>query len=178
MSTGMEKFFKKTRSQSYCFIKHGGQWMKIDTTVYMKRVVLERIDSSAKKFSISRSKLVSLLLIRMMQGKNTDKNRFSRVKYQKRDKNGDWKRPHVMFEPDLYEKNIDMRKLHKKSVSYIVTVAYKRYFDSVIEELNDGGFTDNYLKHYICIGKRIGSVFSYTVFWEYPPEKYLYQHLE
>ncbi len=150
--------------------------MKIDTTVNMKRVVLERIDSSAKMCSISRSKLITLLLKRMMAVKNTDKNRFSRVKYQKRDKNGDWKRPHVMLDYDVYEKNIDMRKLNKMSVSYIITIAYKRYFDSVIDELKNG--VNNNLRQYICIGRRNGNVFSYTVFWDFPEEDHLLQYLE
>ncbi len=152
--------------------------MKIDTTIYVKRVVIDRIDAIAKKYSVSRSKLVSLLLISMMQGKNTDKNRFSRVKYQKRDKNANWKRPHVMLEPDLYEKSLDMRKLYKMSVSHIVTVAYKKYFDAVILELKNGEITDKNRKNYVCIGKRDGHLFSYTVFWDYPPEEKLMKYLE
>ncbi len=152
--------------------------MKVDTTINIKLVILTRIDASAKMLSISRSKLVELLLKRMMQGKNTDKNRFTRVKYQKRDKNANWKRPHIMMEPDLYEKSIDMRKLYKMSVSHIVTVAYKKYFDSVIAELKNGESTDKNRRNYICIAKKHGMVFSYTVFWDYPQEEELVKHLE
>ncbi len=152
--------------------------MKVDTTCNMKLVVLERIDASAKKFSISRSKLISMLLKRMMEGKNTDKNRFSRVKYQKRNKRANWKRPHIMLDQDLYEKSLDMRKLYKMSVSYIVLVAYKKYFETVINELKNGGSSDKNQRNYICIGKRYGRVFSYTVFWDYPPEKELIRILE
>ncbi len=152
--------------------------MKVDTTMYVKKVVLERIDASAKMCSVSRSKLISQLLKRMMEGKNTDKNRFSRVKYQKRDKNATWKRPHVMLEPDLYEKSLDMRKLYKMSVSHILTVAYKKYFDSVLNELQNCECTDKNRRNYICIGKKYGNVFSYTVFWDYPHEKELLKLLE
>ncbi len=152
--------------------------MKIDTTINIKHVVIERIDATAKMYSISRSKLVSLLLKRMMLGKNTDKNRFSRVKYQKRDKNASWKRPHVMLEPDLYEKSIDMRKLFKMSVSYIILVAYKKYFDAVVYELKNGESTDKNRRNYICIDKYYGNVYSYIVFWDYPPEKELIRYLE
>ncbi len=152
--------------------------MKIDTTIHVKRVIIERIDAMAKKFSISRSKLVSLLLQQMMEGKNTDKNRFCRIKYQKRDKNAEWRRPHVMLEPDLYEKNLDMRKLCKMSVSYLVLVAYRKYFDVVVQELENGESTDKNRRNYICIGKKYDGVFSYTVFWDYPPEEELVRYLE
>ncbi len=152
--------------------------MKIDTTINVKCVIIERIDATAKKFSISRSKLVSLLLKCMLEGKNTDKNRFSRVKYQKRDKKSAWRRPHIMLEPDLYEKNLDMRKLYKMSVSYLVLVAYKKYFDSVVNELKNGKSTDKNRRNYICIGKYYGNVYSYVVFWDYPPEEELLKLLE
>ncbi len=152
--------------------------MKIDTTINIKCVVIDRIDATARKFSVSRSKLVSLLLKRMVEGKTTDKNRFFRVKYQKRDKNAVWKRPHVMLEPDLYEKSLDMRKLYKMSVSYIVLVAYRKYFDAVVQELKNGDSTDKNRQNYICIGKRYGTVFSYIVFWDYPPEEELIKILE
>ncbi len=152
--------------------------MKIDTTINIKRVIVERIDASAKQFSISRSKLVSLLLIRMMEGKTTDKNRFSRVKYQKRDKSADWKQPHIMLETDLYEKNLDMKKLNKMSVSYLILVAYKKYFNAVIYDLKNGESTDNNRRNYVCIGKRNEYVFSYIVYWDYPPEKELIKYLE
>ncbi len=152
--------------------------MKVDTTINIKWMVIERIDASAKKFSISRSKLVSLLLERMMGKKNTDKNRFCRVKYQKRDKNAVWRRPHIMLEPDLYEKNLDMRKLCKMSVSYLVLVAYKKYFDAVIQDLKKGERTDKNRRNYLCIGKQYGSLYSYVVFWGYPPEEELMKILE
>ncbi len=152
--------------------------MKIDTTIYCRRVVIDRIDATAKKFSISRSKLVSLLLKKMMESKNTDKNRFSRVKYQKRDKNAEWKRPHIMLEPDLYEKSIDMRKLYKMSVSHIIAVAYRKYFDTVVQELKNGESTDKNRRNYLCIGKQYGKIFSYTVFWGYPPDEILIKLLK
>ncbi len=152
--------------------------MKVDTTINIKRVVKERIDATARMLSISRSKLVSLLLKRMMESKKTDKNRFSRVKYQKRDKNAAWKRPHIMLEPDLYEKSIDMRKLYKMSVSHIIAVAYRKYFDAVVQELKNGESTDTNRRNYICIGKRLGRLFSYTVYWDYPPEEELIKQLE
>ncbi len=152
--------------------------MKIDTTVNMRKEVLQRIDAAAGYCSVSRSRLVSLLLERMIRGINTDKNRFSRVKYQKRDKNATWKRPHVVLEYDLYEKCIDMRKLSKMSVSYCVLVAFTLYLDAVVDALLNGEDTDKNARNYICIGRKIGSVFSYTVFWDYPPEDELIKFLE
>ncbi len=152
--------------------------MKIDTTINVKCLVIERIDACARMFSISRSELVSRLLKRMIEGKTTDKNRFARVKYQKRDKKSVWIRPHIMLESDLYEKNLDMRKLHKMSVSYLVLVAYRKYFDAVLQELKNGETTDKNRRNYICIGKKYEKVFSYTVFWDYPPEEELLRILE
>ncbi len=152
--------------------------MKIDTTINIRKEIYKRIDEASKECSVSRSELVSLLLKRAMRDRKTDKNRFSRVTYQKRDENAEWKRPHVMLEPDVYEKSIDMRKLYKMSVSFILTVAYNRYFDSVIDELLNGECTDKNLRNYVCIGKRSEGGFSYVVFWDFPPEKELIKFLE
>ncbi len=152
--------------------------MKIDTTINIKRLVLERIDEAASDSGVTRSLLISLLLKRMVQVRGTDKNRFSRVKYQKRDPKAGWKRPHVMLDYDLYEKCIDMRKLSKMSVSFLVQVSFNMFFEKVVDELNKGVRTDNNLRNYICIGKRYGEVCSYTVFWDFPPEEELKKFLE
>ncbi len=152
--------------------------MKIDTTINIKKEILERIDSACNDYSISRSMLVSLLLKSMIKAQRTDKNRFSRVKYQKRDKNAQWKRPHVVLEYDLYEKCIDMRKLAKMSVSYIVSISFNLFLNEIFESLKNGEDTDKNLRQYICIGKRYGSVYSYTVFWDFPSEDILLKHLE
>ncbi len=147
--------------------------MKIETTINSKKWILERIDDAATAHGVSRSRIVSLLLRKMFNETITDKNRFSRVQYQKRDKLAVWKRPHIMLDYDLYEKCIDMRKLLKMSVSKIVFAAFTVYFDSVINELLHGEDDDMCLRQYICIGKRFGDVFSYTVFWDFPPEEIL-----
>ncbi len=152
--------------------------MKIDTTLNVKRVVLMNIDDASAECSTSRSHLISLLLKRLLKKNTTDKNRFSRVKYQKRDKKAGWKRPHVFLDYDLYEKCIDMRKVNKMSVSYLVFIAYTLYFDTVVDELRNGEETDNNLRQYIFIWKKHGDVFSYTVFWDFPPEECLLKYLE
>ncbi len=152
--------------------------MNIDTTINIKEEILEKIDEASKDCSISRSRLISLLLKKVISEKTNDKNRFARIKYQKRDKKASWKRPHVFLEYDLYEKCIDMRKLKKMSVSFIVSVAFKLYFAQVIEELKNGCESDVSNRNYVCIGKRKGRLFSYTVFWDYPPEDELIKTLE
>ncbi len=152
--------------------------MKIDTTINIRKQVLKRIDAACVEYSVSRSRFVSLLLLRFMKEKATDKNRFSRVKYQKRDTKASWKRPHVMLESDLYEKCLDMRKLFKMSVSFIVAVAFTCYFDSVVYELKNDGDTDKNTRNYICIGNRYENVFSFSIFWDYPAEEILLKILE
>ncbi len=152
--------------------------MKIDTTINIKQEVLEKIDECAAQFSISRSQLVSLLINSMIKENHTDKNRFTRVKYQKRDENTTWKRPHLMFEQDMYEKCIDIRKLLKLSVSFIVLVAFNRYIDKVVSGLMNGVNTDNNAQNYICIGRKSRGIYSYVIFWDFPPEKELIKFLE
>ncbi len=152
--------------------------MKIDTTINVKKEIIERIDMAAEECAVSRTRMVSLMLKRIMREKSADKNRFSRVKYQKRDKSVTWKRPHVYLEHDLYEKIVDARKLHKMSVSFILLVAYNRYFDLIVNELKNGEDTDRQLRNYICIAKRYREVFSYTVFWDFPSEEELIKVLE
>ncbi len=152
--------------------------MKIDTTINIRKEILDRIDQIAETSLVSRSRIVSLLLKRILREKAVASNRFSRVKYQKRDRNAAWKRPHVVLEYDLYEKSLDLRKLSKMSVSFILTVAYHRYLDKVMDDLRKGGESSSELRNYICIGRRFGKVFSFTVFWDFPPEEELVKFLE
>ncbi len=152
--------------------------MNIETTINIKKAVLKKIDSIAEEYHVSRSKLVSLLLKQVMKEQTTDKNRFSQVKYQRRDKKASWKRPHIMLNQDIYEKCLDLRKISKKSVSYLVLIAYNAHLERVIEKLKNVGDTDNYLSQYICIGKRIGSIYSYVIFWDFPPQEHIIKFLE
>ncbi len=152
--------------------------MKIDTTLNIKLNILEGIEEAASECGISRSRFISLLIIRFLKGKHVDGNKQSRVKYQNRDKNVKWKRPHVVFDYDLYEKCIDTRKLCKLSVSFIVQIAFNLYFYSVIQELQKGDNSERPLRHYICIGRVVDGVFSYSVFWDFPTEKLLIKYLE
>ncbi len=152
--------------------------MKIDTTINIRDEILLRIDEISVACDVSRSRVVSLLIRHVMNRHKADKNRFSRVKYQQRDPEAEWKRPHIVLEYDLYEKSIDLRKLLKMSVSHIVQVAFNQFIDEIIEKIKRGDGSDNNLRHYICIGKRYGKVFSFTVFWDFPSEEQLIKHLE
>ncbi len=152
--------------------------MKIDTTINIRKEFLERIDATAKEFSVSRSTLISLLLLKSMRSQISGKNCFSRVRYQKRDKEVEWKRPHLFLDQHIYEKSLDLRKLQKLSVSYLVVISFQKFFNEVVMELSKKVDNVNVTRQYICIGKSFNGIYSYVVFWEYPPEKILNMFLE
>ncbi len=152
--------------------------MKIDTTLNIKKNILEGIDEAASECGISRSRFISLLIIKFLREKSVEGNHQTRVKYQKRNKTAIWKRPHVLFDYDLYEKCIDIRKLCKLSVSHVVFTAYGLFLHTVIHEQKKGGDTVRPFRQYICIWREYDGVFCFSVFWDFPNEEILIQYLE
>ena len=140
--------------------------MVIDTTVYMRNDIAEWISDMAERAGVSRNAMISALLRGFAEKRHAGVKAWSRVRYQDRAPDGQWTRVHVRLKGDEYEYFIDLRKVFKLSVSYVIAIAVKEYGRSV-HVMN----VDNYRYHnYAMIHFQEGYVHCWLFCWGIPPK--------
>lgn len=148
--------------------------MIINTSINIKSDLFYRLIEAASNSGISSNKLISLLLLRVMRNGYSKPVLFNSVGYQRADKSTGWHCFHVSFKHDVYEAAVDLRKVRKMSVSFIVAQAIYEYLEEIIWELSKKKIsTDNYHISYIFIANNYDGGCSYTIFWGIPPKKIL-----
>ena len=116
--------------------------MYIETTVYIKIDILDRLLEASAVTGESKRNIISTLMRRLSEDYEKLAVPWKRIRYQKRDKKNKWKRLHATLLPDEYEFFQDLRKACKSSVSRLVTFAVEKYLDEIVAEFIKG--TDNY----------------------------------
>lgn len=156
--------------------------MHVETTMNIRREVLDKITDAASSVNLSKSEIISIILVRFSKGCNNKSRIFSTVRYQQASSTRSFHRLHVVISNDIYEKCLDMRKLLKMSVSYILACAVEKYLEEIIKssnEIKDKRITDNYYSNYIIISKyHDDGIYSYTIFWGFPNKKTLMKTLQ
>ena len=97
----------------------------------------------------------------------------SSVRYQDHNPNCKWTNLHIFILIRDYEYILDMRKLCKRSVSLLVSIAVVDYLEEVLHDLNlerEGiKSNDNYqFLHYIIIKELINNVICWKIYWGLP----------
>jgi hypothetical protein len=138
----------------------------MDTTLNIHEDIAGKITDTALSMGIRRSDLIVLLLHRFMEETGQSVRIGRLVQYQKRRPAHEWRRVHAYVEDDEYEIFLDMRKLTKRSLSYILAIAVERYLDDIVKEK----FTDNNRNsNYIIIKEEIDSIPCWMLIWGNPP---------
>ena len=149
--------------------------MFVVTTLNINKSLLESLKDISEGLNISVTRLIVLLLKRVMS-ENKDFRRYGyRVRYQERDSLKDWHTFHLRIRTEEYEYFLDMRKFFKMSVSLLLSFAYENYLDDIIGMLTDKRigkrYIDNYLpRNYILINKEVDSVIKWIIYWGYTEE--------
>ena len=145
--------------------------MMIRTTLNIHVNVLSKICETAERLDTSMTKVIVLLLMRIMNDMDSFPHRFKTVSYQEDDVKENWHCFHIKFREDHNEYFIDLRKLCKFSVSFLLAIAVKRYLDKLIEDMG-GKSGDNYVYYtnYVLHGEEIEGVNSFTFYWGFPEE--------
>lgn len=142
--------------------------MTIDTTVYVRNDIAEWIKDMAIRAGVSRSALISMLLREFAEKRKVPANAWKGIRYQERMADGQWCRMHVRLRGDEYEYFIDLRKVMKFSVSYIIAMAVKNYGKSVCKTVDKDA--DNYRYHnYAMLHFQEGYVHCWLFCWGIPP---------
>jgi len=153
--------------------------MIIETTAYLDMECVDLLAGMAEEAGVSRSKLVVLLLKRVMKDHAALVRYDGAVKYQKRKPVDKRKRLHVAVELRDYEFFIDMRKLFKWSVSFLIAFAVREHLEELMVKLADekyDEYADNYpYHHYFIIPERVDSAICWKIYWGIPenPNKLL-----
>lgn len=148
----------------------------IETTININIDLLKKIDDASLLLNISKSKVISLLLIKIAHDKKLQGKIFSTVKYQQKADKKSWHKLHVCFDSAVHEYGLDLRKLLKKSVSFIIASAIGEILNRLIKEIKKKG-PDKYSKNYVLITGDVDNINSFTIFLGYPRSKYLKKHI-
>ncbi|MCP4131049.1 MAG: hypothetical protein GY754_08725 [bacterium] len=163
--------------------------MIINTTINFRVSVLEKVNAAAETLDISRTRVIIMLLKKVMNEKNFSARMAIAVQYQRlapvvdpdldpvSDIDPDsepvedsWHKFHISFQEDVYEFCIDLRKFRKMSVSAIVAYAVKEHLDSILGLPQENPLeTDNHrFKHYVISSSEMHGVVSWQLFWGLP----------
>ena len=146
----------------------------METTLNVHTEILEKIKDAAVSKGISCSRMISILMQKVM-GEDIQYVRMGRlVQYQKRRRKEDWRKFHVTWREDEYEYYTDLKKILKRSVSLLLAYAVKRYLQEIINDKS----TDNYryfFRNYVAIRENIGNIICWKLIWGYSSE--IEQHI-
>ncbi|MFC1669344.1 hypothetical protein ACFL20_03070 [Spirochaetota bacterium] len=139
--------------------------MKINTTINIHKNTLKKITETANFTDNCKTEIIIFLLKKIMDDDKIQTQKNQSVKYQNCDEINCWHKFHISFNVNEYEYFLDLRKICKMSVSYLLAYAVDKYLDLIL----NGGITDNYLyKNYILSKNSSNGVIFWQYFWGIP----------
>ncbi len=145
--------------------------MDIETTININSNLLNKINKASLSLNISMNKIITMLICKVINSKTFKFQMFTSVKYQTASDDVSWHTLHVSFNGDVYEKALDLRKILKMSVSFIVASAIERYLKDLLRDMIQNKNTDNNSNKYVFIPKNYKGLFFFTIFWNNPTKK-------
>lgn len=141
--------------------------MKIKTTIHIRMDLLTRLADAAEASGSSMRCLLSALLREYMAGDHAKHSAFTRVRYQERRCKDQWRRMHLSLMCDEYEYCIDLRKVSKMSVSFLVAYAIEQFLDNLLGKY--GKNMDSYrYRNYAIMKMKIENVICWVIYWGIP----------
>ncbi len=148
--------------------------MSVRTTVNVHIILLEEMFTASVHCNVSCNYL-ALCLLKMIDKAHRKWNpekfiKFaSRVKYQDRESDkSKWKTLHIRFPAGSYEYSIDLRKICKMSVSFLLAEAIRKYLRKLIRILI-GNHGDSYpCSNYVLSCEMVGDVVCWKLYWGIP----------
>lgn len=148
------------------------------TTINIKQSYTDEIHSISSRFNVTFSYIINVLIKKALKKHSFTSRLLSKVAYQKRltnDTNDYWRCQSVSFQPDIYEKCLDLRNVSKISVSFFISSAFRSFIDEVIKELEMGIDSDNYSANYVIFQSSSDGYNIITHIWDIPTEDKLIQ---
>jgi hypothetical protein len=147
----------------------------IRTTINISEETLDALIDASIKLCIPETGVIKLLMMNTHLDNKSDNKylkMFSIIKYQERDPEIKWFCLHISLTPEEYEHFIDMRKMFKKSVSYIIAFAIQKYLNTILKNHPKNKSGDKnppiYFPFYIFYADFVHGVKSYVISSESP----------
>ena len=140
--------------------------MVLETTICISEENYQKLEEKKMETGFSKNRIIACLLGNEICSGKGDAVLMDTVSYQEKE-NGSrgFRRLHVGMEEDLYEKCLDMRKVFKLSVSFIIALCITKYLDDFnFEDLK----TDNYPGIYMFFCEKDKNLKGYIVYWAIP----------
>ncbi|HPA71666.1 MAG TPA: hypothetical protein PKY31_05335 [Spirochaetota bacterium] len=141
----------------------------IDTTVNIRPDLLGALEDASRRAGVARREMISSLLNMVSRRERRSFRCWVRVRYQKMEGERPWRRIHMRFRDDEYEFALDLRKVRKMSVSFLLSYAIEKYLSEIHGE--SGEYTDNYrYRNYAILNIFIEDVSCWIFCWGIPPK--------
>ncbi len=141
--------------------------MRIKTTINLDVRVYNEIARASIVTGISRRDIISSLLKRLSGDHAKMVRSWKRVRYQGRAGNERWRCLHLSLWPDEYEFFLDLRKVCKMSVSFLIAFAVSKYLQEVVSLLLKRPDNNRY-KNYMIINRIVDGIVCWTYYWGMP----------
>ncbi len=141
--------------------------MMIRTTINIALDVHQKLKEAASKHGMDVEDIILGLMRYFSRKYRKEIVAWEAVRYQERSEEAMRERVHVSWFGDEYEFLIDLRKVHKKSVSFLITEAVTLFLDKILSIFDSN--EDNYQQHVYTIAKFSGqNVIGCIFLWEFP----------
>lgn len=110
------------------------QCTSIHTTVNLGFAHALLLNASARKLGVKRSQLIVLLMEKLLLLWKSMKRSEVTVQYQKKFSFEEWKVVHVFLTGQEYEVFTDMRNFFKRSVSYMLAIAIRKFLQEILDD--------------------------------------------
>ncbi len=137
----------------------------METTINIHTEIMKKIYVASSVLNITRTDVIIILMKKVMAEMQNHEDFGKLVRYQDKSP-GNWHVFHIRLKSDDYEYLLDLRKLMKMSVSYILAIAVMKF----INKLSRKNIADKYLyRNYIIIKELIDTVKTWRLVWGFPP---------
>lgn len=150
--------------------------MSVRTTLNISKSSLAKIAKASSITGMTKNDIVITLIkrISLINGKyHTSKilKFASQVRYQEREKDStNWYKLHIRFVAGDYEHVLDLKKILKMSVSYILAESVEKYLSEIIKSIQNEENMDSYrCSDYAISFELVDGIACWKLYWGIPP---------
>lgn len=151
--------------------------MGYQTSFYMHIVNYVKLSRASQRTGQSMKYLISQVMYNYAKDHRKMQVEEGLVKYQASDRREKWKTLRIQLKRDDYELFTDMRKVMKRSVSYLVALAIKKYLDKIVGTILKDSFNYTSLVH-DAAGARVNDVKCWILIWKIKTQQPTTNHMQ
>lgn len=147
----------------------------IKTTINIKVEVYDKLKAVADQKNVEIEEIIIVLMRYFSKKFRKQLKTWKAIQYQERKPIECWRKVHVRWYGDEYEFLIDLRKIHKKSVSRLITEAVNLFLDDIWSFFDI--IKDNYfLTPYFILKFDIQNTLGCIILWGIPIKSLLHKY--